>query len=97
MWDIYHTYIPTSNYEAVTSSRIAIIVSPENPNAVYYPLVSDIVIDPLDAAHIWISYTGFNPTYKVYESTDAGNSWTDVGTGLPNLAIHSITYQKGLH
>ncbi len=61
------------------------------------PLVSDIVVDPVDPERIWISFTGFNEDYRVYYSSDAGDSWEnfDSNNKLPNLPVNAIIYQKG--
>jgi len=60
-----------------------------------YPIVSDIVLDPTNPDRIWISYTGFNGSFKVAFSDDAGVNWTSQNQGLPNLPVNAIVYQKG--
>jgi len=57
-----------------------------------YKRISDIVVDPADENHLWVSLTGTsNPgEKKILESTDGGNNWLDYSTGLPPFPCHSI-------
>jgi ligand-binding sensor domain-containing protein len=51
--------------------------------------ISDIYVDPQNPAHIWVSLSGFG-TQHVYKSTNSGQSWQNVSTGLPNTPIGAI-------
>ena len=57
--------------------------------------ISSITMDPKDSAHVWVAFSGYSGPDKVYQSTDMGNSWTDISTGLPNLPVNCIIFQKG--
>ncbi|TYA60135.1 T9SS sorting signal type C domain-containing protein [Formosa maritima] len=45
----------------------------------------DIEIDPTDENHLFIALGN-----NIYESIDAGNSWTDVSGTLPNISLNTI-------
>jgi len=57
--------------------------------------ITYIAVDPIDPQRIWITYSGFGGGAKVYFSADAGNSWTNYSTGLPNIPANCITYHNG--
>lgn len=55
--------------------------------------ITDLVVDPQDARHLWVSFGGLRDEWKVWESKDGGNSWQNGGkTGLPNLPVTAIAY-----
>lgn len=51
--------------------------------------ISDIIVSPKDARHIWITYSGYSSA-KVYEF-DTVNGWTNHSAGLPNIPVNCIT------
>jgi hypothetical protein len=51
--------------------------------------VSDIEVDGGNPARLWATYSRVDGG-RVYRSDDAGASWTDYTTGLPNLPITAI-------
>ena len=57
--------------------------------------VAAIAVDPDDAAHLFVCVGGFTDGAKVYESADAGDSWTNISGNLPNVPVNSIVYQTG--
>jgi PKD repeat protein len=58
--------------------------------------VSYIACSNTDANKVWITFSGFTSTYKVFKSTDQGNTWTDVAShSLPNIPVDCITYVNG--
>jgi photosystem II stability/assembly factor-like uncharacterized protein len=56
--------------------------------------ITDLVIHALDPNHIWVTSSGFVAGQKVYESFDAGATWTNVSTTLPNVPVNCITFQE---
>ncbi len=85
---LYKVTDGSSNYEEITLPSQGLSE---------YPLVSDIVIDPLNPQRIWITYVGYNSNFKVFYSNNAGDTWhnADPNHTLPNLPVNAITYQKG--
>ncbi|MCE9538019.1 MAG: T9SS type A sorting domain-containing protein [Bacteroidetes bacterium] len=60
--------------------------------------ISSIAIDPLNPNRLWISGAGFingTETSHVMYSNDGGTTWSDFSTGLPDLPVLSIIYEKG--
>lgn len=55
--------------------------------------ISSITVHPTSPRKIWITSTGFSGR-SVFQSDDAGNSWTDISEGLPKIPVNSLVYQK---
>nr|MBA3665847.1 PKD domain-containing protein [Bacteroidota bacterium] len=51
-----------------------------------------VAVKDTDPNSVWVTYSGYNSANKVYQSTDGGTTWTNYGTGLPNLPVNCITY-----
>jgi len=48
-----------------------------------------------DPNTIYATFSGYSANSKVYKSTDGGSTWTNItGTGLPNLPVNCIVYEK---
>ncbi|MBC7695166.1 MAG: T9SS type A sorting domain-containing protein [Burkholderiales bacterium] len=54
--------------------------------------ITRIAVDNTDANNIFVSFSGYSSTNKVFSSTNGGTSWTNISTGLPNLPVNCITY-----
>jgi len=52
--------------------------------------LSDIIVDPKNAQHFWVTYSGYG-TNKVAEY-DTTNGWTARNDSLPNVPVNCITY-----
>jgi photosystem II stability/assembly factor-like uncharacterized protein len=55
--------------------------------------ISSIWTDPANADHLLVSIAGISATaaaHSVYESTNGGNSWTDVSGDLPVVPANSV-------
>ncbi len=58
--------------------------------------VQDIVVNPNNPDHVYISLAGYTNNHKVFESTDAGMSWQNIsGNNLPNVPAGAIAYYDG--
>lgn len=55
--------------------------------------ISYICIDPLNASRVWVTFSGYSAANKVWYSPDAGVTWSNYSTGLPNLPANCIVYQ----
>ncbi|MBP7513740.1 MAG: PKD domain-containing protein [Flavobacteriales bacterium] len=58
-------------------------------------VVTAIAVDPTDAAHIFLSVSGYTAGVKVFESTDAGDNWNNISGNLPNVPANTLIYQNG--
>ncbi len=56
--------------------------------------ITDLAIHQNDPDHIWVTSSGYTAGQKVYESFDAGATWTNVSTTLPNVPVNCIVYQN---
>jgi len=56
--------------------------------------ITDLAIHQNDPDHIWVTSSGFTAGQKVYESFDAGATWTNISTTLPNVPVNCIVYQN---
>ncbi len=55
-----------------------------------YPRISDIGVYPSYSQQVYVTFSGYTDNCKVYYSSDAGTSWTNVSYDLPNIPIWSI-------
>ncbi|MFL5764886.1 MAG: PKD domain-containing protein [Bacteroidia bacterium] len=55
--------------------------------------ISYICVDPLNANRVWVTFSGYSAANKVWYSPDAGVTWSNYSTGLPNLPANCIVYQ----
>jgi Fibronectin type III domain len=51
--------------------------------------ITDILVDPRDADHAWVSFSGFGSGH-VYETYDRGGFWFDVSGNLPDAPVNAI-------
>ncbi|MBK8052525.1 MAG: hypothetical protein IPK35_04400 [Saprospiraceae bacterium] len=79
-FNFYRTTNGGTNWDNLTSSL---------PTAVAGLVITSIAIKSNDPNHIWMSFGGYNAT-RVFQSTNGGNTWTDISAGLPNLPIYSV-------
>jgi photosystem II stability/assembly factor-like uncharacterized protein len=64
-----------------------------------YPLnfglrLTDIAVHPANSDILCITFGGYDPLRKVFRSTDAGASWTNITGALPNAATTAIEYDN---
>ena len=52
---------------------------------------SDIAVDPTNDNRIAVTLSGFGSSH-VYLSLDGGNSWTNIGAGLPDIPHNSVVF-----
>jgi len=56
--------------------------------------ITDIAVAYNNPQKVYVSLSGFNDYGHVFLSTDAGNNWTDITGGLPNVPTNTIVYQE---
>ena len=57
--------------------------------------ISGIALDPKDPSRVWVSFSGYKGSSKVFQSNDKGVTWNNISSGLPNLPVNCILFQKG--
>ena len=57
--------------------------------------VTRVVIDPAAATHALVTMSGFG-TGHVFETTNAGTTWTDISAGLIDAPVNSAAFVPGV-
>ena len=64
--------------------------------------VAAVITDPSDAAHVYAVYNGYSRRWipgggvgHVFESTDGGDTWTDISGDLPDVASDDLVLSNG--
>ncbi|MBL7889976.1 MAG: T9SS type A sorting domain-containing protein [Bacteroidia bacterium] len=57
--------------------------------------ITYIAVSTTDPSTLWITRSGYVANNKVFKSTDAGQTWTNVSGNLPNIPANCIVYQNG--
>ena len=52
--------------------------------------ITDIGVHPTNSNLLWVSVGGFSDGNKVFYSTNAGGSWTNMSGSLPNIPINCV-------
>ena len=55
--------------------------------------ITSIVVCNTNPEKAWVTFSGYSSANKVWYTPDAGDSWINYSTGLPNLPVNCITYQ----
>lgn len=55
---------------------------------------TNLAVDSNNPLKVWVTYSGFNSNAKVYHTNDGGVTWSNYGTGLPNMPVNCIVYQN---
>ncbi|MCX6147620.1 MAG: BACON domain-containing carbohydrate-binding protein [Candidatus Kapabacteria bacterium] len=55
--------------------------------------ITSIAVSNSDPKRAWITYSGYS-TDKVWKTTDAGLTWSNNSTGLPNIPVNCIVYNN---
>ena len=57
--------------------------------------ISDVTVSNINPDRVFVTLSSFNANDKVFESNDAGDTWTNIsGTQLPNLPVNCIVFQS---
>lgn len=57
--------------------------------------ITFIAVSNTNPNKVWITFSGYAAGEKVYMSNDAGVTWSNYSSGLPNLPANCIVYQNG--
>ena len=55
--------------------------------------ITSIAVDPFDADHAYVTLSGYRSVDympHVFETTDGGNSWSDISSNLPEVPVNDI-------
>ncbi len=56
--------------------------------------ISAIAVKASDPLTVWVTFSGYNTSYKVYKTTNGGSVWTNVTGNLPNVPVDCIVYDE---
>ncbi len=56
--------------------------------------ITTITVDPNNANELWVTFSGYAATKKVFYSTDAGLTFTNVTYNLPNVPVNGAVIDK---
>ncbi|WP_375242704.1 hypothetical protein [Lacinutrix sp.] len=56
---------------------------------------TSITVSSSDADKVWITYSGYDATNKVFKSVNGGTTWTNISAGLPNVPMNTLVYRDG--
>ncbi|HEY3715375.1 MAG TPA: hypothetical protein VGL39_12670 [Jatrophihabitantaceae bacterium] len=62
--------------------------------------VNSIVVDPVNADHVYVAYSGYregDTAANVWETTNGGESWTNISGKLPNGPVEMLAYDQPRH
>ena len=54
--------------------------------------ITRVAVDNTDANNIFVTFSGYSATNKVFTSVDGGASWVNISAGLPNLPVNCVIY-----
>ena len=57
--------------------------------------ISYHTVHPTNPNVLWVTFSGFSGSNKVYVTNDGGNTWYNQSLNLPNLPVNCIEYQEG--
>ena len=56
--------------------------------------ITALAVSNTNPKKAWVTFSGYSAANKVWVTNDAGNTWSNYSTGLPNLPVNCITFQK---
>jgi hypothetical protein len=74
------------------AATVAGWISRPLPLSSFYAAISAIAVNPADRNEVWVTISGYNAAQKVFRSTNAGISWTNMTLSLPNMPVYSIVF-----
>ncbi|WP_196892092.1 T9SS type A sorting domain-containing protein [Aureivirga marina] len=82
-------------FEKITSN----LPNVNTPIGNFIPVITGIAIDPKNPERIWISFSGYYKTHRVWYSEDAGDTWQNADPNgvlaSLNMPANNIVYQEG--
>ena len=52
--------------------------------------LTSIAVSNVNDSIIWVTFSGYSAGEKLFKSTNAGTTWTNVSAGLPNIPINKV-------
>ena len=55
---------------------------------------TNLAVSNTDPNVVYVTFSGYNTSSKVFKSTSGGTSWSNISTGLPNVPCNTIVYHN---
>lgn len=52
--------------------------------------ITYVAVSGNDPNRVWVTLSGYAPSYKVYKTTNGGGTWTNITYDLPNIPVNCI-------
>ncbi len=56
--------------------------------------ITDVTVSAVDAAKAWVTFSGYSNADKVYQTSNAGDAWTNISGTLPNVPVNCIAWHN---
>lgn len=80
--ELYRSADGGQNWQFISSAL------PLSNNALTY-----LAVNSKNPQALWVTISGYSPGIRVYYSSNAGNTWTNISGTLPNVPVNCIVYQ----
>jgi len=57
--------------------------------------ITDIAVSNTDPSKAWVTLSGFVDGDKIYQTTNAGVTWTNISSNLPNIPANTVVFTNG--
>jgi hypothetical protein len=100
VWLAFAKSAPNVLY-GITSTRIYRIsdVTAASPTVTNFDLpvsnATSLTVDPDNSSHLFLAAGGYTNGAKVYESTNQGETWTNISLNLPNTPVNCVIMNAG--
>jgi photosystem II stability/assembly factor-like uncharacterized protein len=88
IWDLPGTTLKRSEDKGETWT-VNLLTNPGIPSPLQ-SAPSDLEVNPLQSSEVYLSFEGLIEGVKVYRSTNAGATWTNVSYNLPNIPVNTL-------
>lgn len=56
--------------------------------------ITDITVSTQNVEKAWVSFSGYSGGNKVYQTSNTGDTWTNISGTLPNVPVNCIVYHN---
>lgn len=56
--------------------------------------ITGITVSQSDPDKVWVCFSGFSAGNKIFKTNNGGSSWTNISSGIPNVPVNCLKYQK---
>lgn len=68
--------------------------NPLRPLPITKAMISNLAVSPSDPRRVWVTFGGYEPEIKVFETKDGGSTWSNISPGLPNVPANTVVAQN---